>query len=737
MNTLSESLLIEDLNDISIVNSYIPGGVLIVKTDPYFTILEANKGYFDLIGYTKEEIYTKYHNKGILTIHPEDRAIAIEYFHVQTKSCRDQKFNLKTRLVNKNSDYIWVNFSGRVVENKNGFLLVYILLVDITEHMAILEQLEKEQSFNALTASLTGDAFFECDIKTSTMRYSKNFANRIGVDEFIYDYPKPLLDKGIIAEESLHLFENRYNEGTDGIVEEEVHFKLNNGTDVWYSNHYIVLTNSDGVAVRAVGKLTDITKHKIKIDELSERAEKDQLTDLYNKVTTEHLIKKTLKKSRSHIDKHALIIIDVDNFKNINDKLGHLFGDIVLAQLADTLKPLFRSYDIIGRIGGDEFFVFIKNYKSIEVLHEKAKEICRLFTKLYSENNVSVEVSSSIGISLYPEHGTNFDELYKSADEALYMVKAKGKKGYLIFDGNSILEYKSKRTEIDVKGYIQKSFKDNRIEYVFKLLYDSENPESSIHSVLKLITEHFGFSRGYIFENSKDGIFSSNTFEWCAEGIKSEIDNLQNVPLDQMPTTTRELLESGMHIISKLDELTQEERAILEPQDIKSMLVFAVQDKGKFIGFVGFDNCVKEHTPTPEDIDEIRTICHVLGTFLIKLRANEYGQKYNMALSTIVDNIRNSIYVVDIDSYTVLFENKYALKITGKSIIGRCCYTEYYNKTRPCRGCPITNISEDNPECEAKLTNHKLGTSIMAVATMVEWDGNKRACLISCTNISD
>ena len=436
----------------------------------------------------------------------------------------------------------------------------------------------------------------------------------------VENYPEALLDLGVIADESLPMFQNRFGQETDDIIEEEIHFKAADGSDIWYQYHYHVIHDENKNPIRAIGKMNDITKHHLKMEELAQKANRDQLTCLYNKTTTEFLIGETLKQRRFTDDKHALLIIDVDHFKAVNDKLGHLYGDVVLTQLADSLKPLFRGDDIVGRIGGDEFFVFIKNYKSIQLIQSKADEIRRLFRKTYVEGDVSVSISASIGVALCPEHGSEFETLYQCSDIALYRAKANGKDRCAFYNGESSSLYQSSRTEIDTRGQVQKSFQHNRVEYVFKLLYSAENPQASVESVLRLLTEHFGFSRGYIFETSADGRYTSNTIEWCAEGIEPEINNLQNLPVEVLAEANASFLKTGMYIAARLDDVSPEARAVLEPQGIKSMFQFGIMCDKKPIGLIGFDDCVNERIPTQAEIDEICTICQVLSIFLTHAR---------------------------------------------------------------------------------------------------------------------
>ncbi len=735
MYDVANPSLISDLRDIDIVNEYIPGGVIIAKTDPDFTILEANRGYFNLVGYSKEEIFELYQNKGFLTLHPDDVNEAVVSFNEQIQDNRDKSFSIKSRLINKEVGYKWVHFTGRLVYDKLGQELICFLLVDISDHLRILEQFQKEQAFNSMIASLTDDAFFDCDLLTKTMRYSKNLAERLGIDEIIYNYPKPLFEKNLISNHSLSLFQDRFMNAEEDIVEEELHLILPDNTDVWYLCHYNIIKDDLGRPIRSIGKLTDITKQRAKIDELSNKAQRDQLTGLYNKVTTEFMIKEILKR-RSNDDKHALLIIDIDNFKNINDRLGHLYGDIVLTQLAESLKPIFRSDDIIGRVGGDEFFVFLKNYKTTEVLKAKAAEICNLFSRTYSEHHASVSISASVGIALCPEHGIEFNTLYKNADAALYITKAAGKSSYTLFEAGTVQANASIRTKIDSSG-LNKSFKDHRVEYVFKLLYDSENPVASVGAVLQLISESFGFSRGYIFENSVDGKFTSNTYEWCADGISPEIQNLQNIPIESVTTSMDSFKRTGMFILKSLDDLPQIERDVLEPQGILSMFQFGIMDGRKPVGLIGFDDCVKERIPAEQEIDEICTICHVLATFLLKQRGAERELSHYQAVETVLNSINSYAYVIDKNNYTVLYENEMVKQLTGGPSVGKKCHMVYRGNQEPCADCPMSFLTEAKNSHTMEIHNTKYDIYVRADATGILWADGVDACLVNSVDITE
>lgn len=162
-------------------------------------------------------------------------------------------------------------------------------------------------------------------------------------------------------------------------------------------------------------------------EELKVKAEIDEMTKLLNKVTAEKMAKQILEEYPD--ENHAILMIDIDNFKNVNDSLGHDVGDHVISVVAGIISMQFGGSDIVGRIGGDEFMVFMKNVKDREDARRKVQNIVDAFCK---KENLSIPdcVSVSIGMAFSDESGIEYEPLFKKADEALYVSKEKGKSCY-------------------------------------------------------------------------------------------------------------------------------------------------------------------------------------------------------------------------------------------------------------------------------------------------------------------
>lgn len=166
--------------------------------------------------------------------------------------------------------------------------------------------------------------------------------------------------------------------------------------------------------IRMIGIITDIDDLRARAESFQKMAELDRFTGLYNKNHSERLIKSVLRKESKH--HHMLILFDLDNFKTINDTYGHAAGDSVLQSIAENLKESFRKTDIIGRFGGDEFIILIKD---VENCHELSSRI----DALSGSNDNDYHVTKSVGISLFPDDGRTFSELFEKADKALYYAK--------------------------------------------------------------------------------------------------------------------------------------------------------------------------------------------------------------------------------------------------------------------------------------------------------------------------
>ena len=176
------------------------------------------------------------------------------------------------------------------------------------------------------------------------------------------------------------------------------------------------------VMIYVINRINYIKQNK----ELKNKAETDLLTDLYNKVSTEQKITEYIN-TVGNSSLCMMCVLDIDNFKKINDTMGHAFGDEVIATLGKKIKAEFRVSDIVGRIGGDEFVIFLKDLKSEDIINREASRISRFFKDFQVGDYTKYSPTVSIGAAIYPRDASDYESLYKSADTALYKAKKRGK----------------------------------------------------------------------------------------------------------------------------------------------------------------------------------------------------------------------------------------------------------------------------------------------------------------------
>lgn len=222
-----------------------------------------------------------------------------------------------------------------------------------------------------------------------------------------------------------------------GWVENTLRFYLTGGRYGWLELR--LRQESHGASRVVCGTMINISEWKNEVNRWKEKASRDALTGLYNREHFEQSVHNQLdQKILSHA---AVVFIDVDDFKRVNDTMGHMFGDDVLCYVAKQILGVFRHSDVIARYGGDEFVVFAPSIQS-SILEDRLKRLCNAFSFPYRNGTVEYKVSVTIGAAMYPENGSDYDTLVDNADNALYEAKRRGKNQFVLFE-STVLDDKT------------------------------------------------------------------------------------------------------------------------------------------------------------------------------------------------------------------------------------------------------------------------------------------------------
>ena len=255
--------------------------------------------------------------------------------------------------------------------------------------------------------------------------------------------PEIMLEKGFIGAESYNEFKKLYK---NLVVQQKkcdptiLYMQIGKRKE-WV--RISIISEMQDNSLRMIGVLENygeqkekdlkIENHRDNIKRIEKKSQLDFLTKLYNRETFIKKVHGALELSLIIQNVGALIIIDLDHFKEVNDTMGHGMGDIVLQEIANELLNFFRKGDIVARLGGDEFIVFIHNISDIVAFEHRIQNLNQLLCKTYQKDEKNVTITASIGIALTNTDIRNFNDLYEKADKVLYEVKHSTKNGYKFY----------------------------------------------------------------------------------------------------------------------------------------------------------------------------------------------------------------------------------------------------------------------------------------------------------------
>lgn len=295
------------------------------------------------------------------------------------------------------------------------------------------ERLRENEELYQIALSLTQQTIMVFDIPTRTLRKISHKDGLIEVYGSIADIPESIIAADIIHEDDQEVYRQFFKGIYEGVLINECTLRVKADAKgwVWHAMRAHTVFDEADIPLKAIVISDDITGRKIEEQRLRSKAELDSLCGLYNRKAFENKVNNVLKNDRRTSTGH-LFMIDVDNFKEINDVYGHVFGDEIIQGVAKTLQHCFRDEDILGRVGGDEFMAFVGNISS-EQGKRRAIEIGESLENAEYSQTLEHPVTLSIGIAEAGEYD-GFTSLYNKADKALYRAKSNGKGRWSIYE---------------------------------------------------------------------------------------------------------------------------------------------------------------------------------------------------------------------------------------------------------------------------------------------------------------
>lgn len=401
----------------------------------HFGELSLKKGYIVANG-DENAYYLLGANSGYAfpeLIHPEDQPL----FFSAYEKLDDGEQDLIVRFRNADDKYVWLyitmKIGKRIIDGTESVDISFYDIMTIQgKFRHYMQNMNKYRRF----LGLSNQVFYEYDYKNDElMVYRYNNAKNVMLFREKFADVEHRVESGDTEHSDKAAFETfaecirngvdgfnlKLNGSIFGVPELESGFEVNGGT----------IYSDDGKSL-SVGVMKSTSRsHDDKAYYLTEAA-RDSGTGLLNKRAISEY---TIERINAGGDKAMyLAIMDVDDFKRINDTYGHMFGDQVLSKVSEIIRSVVGQRGKVGRFGGDEFFVLFENILDEAELRRILKVITKHILWAYSGVIKDFAVTTSIGISKYPDDGTAYDELFKKADKSLYIAKAKGKNRYIIYD---------------------------------------------------------------------------------------------------------------------------------------------------------------------------------------------------------------------------------------------------------------------------------------------------------------
>ena len=275
---------------------------------------------------------------------------------------------------------------------------------------------------------------------------------------------------------------------------------------------FSVVRNGKGEISNYVGMFSDITKLKEVEDKLQQLAYYDQLTGLPNRRMFKERVENWIEKTIRVPQKLALLYLDLDRFKFINDSLGHLAGDQLLVRASERIKNEIRGRDLVSRQGGDEFTIVLFDVENESTISDVATRIIGALRKPFSIKGQELYIGASIGVCVVPDQASNFEDAVRKADTAMYLAKASGKGRYCFWDKQTQTAMESR---IIVESELREAIRLGQLQVYFQPILDcfSRNPVA-LEALLR-------------WQHPKRGLVPPDTFILIAEeiGLMAELEN--------------------------------------------------------------------------------------------------------------------------------------------------------------------------------------------------------------------
>jgi len=335
--------------------------------------------------------------------------------------------------------YLRESSGGQVLEVKTKMLPdggMVRTFADVTDYIKAQTALRENEERWKLALESTGDGVWDWHIQTGEEFLSPSLLRMYGLTAQDIENNASALDERTHPDDVAQLHRNRqvHFDGHSPTYINEHRIRCADGSWKWVLTRGMVISrDTDGKPLRMIGTHTDISQRKAAEATIWQQANFDSLTSLPNRRLLRERLLQELKKCRRDGLQLALLYIDLDRFKEINDTLGHDLGDVLLVQAAQRIAACLREVDTVARMGGDEFTVIVTSLQQASDLENVLQKLLTALSAVFHLDTEQAFISASIGVTIYPDDAQDLEDLQRNADQALYVAKDAGRNRYSFF----------------------------------------------------------------------------------------------------------------------------------------------------------------------------------------------------------------------------------------------------------------------------------------------------------------
>ncbi|MDD3173471.1 MAG: sensor domain-containing diguanylate cyclase [Herbinix sp.] len=416
-----------------------PGGIAKLAFDDMLTILYATDTFYSLIKNVSDKVITKAPLALLKIVYSADMIYVTQQLAAQ-KHREDGMININFRTLQYDGSFKWVMITGNKTQETYLFGMKTVpiyscIAMDITNLMVNYKKLEQTNDYHNKILELSRDLYFEYEIATDTLSFSELFREIFGKDSVLPGFRKRLEKTKLIHPDELPAVISIYNSMMSGrkLARFELRLFSKVGVPTGYICYASMIFDENRNPYKVVGKLSTMNNATKEPEIQAYKPNLDSLTKVCSKESAELLIKEAAMKQQDN-SLSALFVIDIRNYKSINEVRKSIKGENILTLIGEQLRNQFRTTDIVGRMGLNEFVVYMKDVQTDRNVYDKAEHLCKIIEAIYSYEHTKSGISTSIGITLQ-KGAQEYLTLLANANTALVMAKKVPTSSFEVFSG--------------------------------------------------------------------------------------------------------------------------------------------------------------------------------------------------------------------------------------------------------------------------------------------------------------